>query len=221
MSIVANSVIKEYKRREKKFRAVDDVSIEVPKGKITVVMGHSGSGKSTLIGILSGMIKPESGAVSIDGNDIQNKSNRQRDRIRASEIGMIPQSQSLIGGLTVYENIRLQSAFSKTGTEADGKALDDMIEDLGLEEVRNMLPHRLSGGEMKRTAIARALSGNHAYIFADEPTGELDSENSDRVVNAFRKKADEGKGILIITHDSLVADKADILYHMENGKLSK
>ncbi|MBQ3795088.1 MAG: ATP-binding cassette domain-containing protein [Butyrivibrio sp.] len=221
MAIVASSVVKEYKRREKKFRAVDDVSIEVPKGKITVVMGHSGSGKSTLIGILSGMIRPEAGVVSIDGKDIQDKSNRQRDKIRAATIGMIPQSQSLIGGLTVYENIKLQSAFSKAGTDSDGKALDDMIGDLGLSEVRNMLPHRLSGGEMKRAAIARALSGNHDYIFADEPTGELDSENSDRVVNAFRKKADEGKGILIITHDSLVAEKADILYHMENGTLSK
>ena len=221
MAIVASSVVKEYKRREKKFRAVDDVSIEVPKGKITVVMGHSGSGKSTLIGILSGMIRPEAGVVSIDGKDIQDKSNRQRDKIRAATIGMIPQSQSLIGGLTVYENIKLQSAFSKAGTDSDGKALDDMIGDLGLSEVRNMLPHRLSGGEMKRAVIARALSGNHDYIFADEPTGELDSENSDRVVNAFRKKADEGKGILIITHDSLVAEKADILYHMENGTLSK
>ena len=86
MAIVASSVVKEYKRREKKFRAVDDVSIEVPKGKITVVMGHSGSGKSTLIGILSGMIRPEAGVVSIDGKDIQDKSNRQRDKIRAATI---------------------------------------------------------------------------------------------------------------------------------------
>ena len=219
MSIESVNITKEYVRRGKTFRAVDDASISIPKGKITVVTGNSGSGKSTLLNILAGMIVPENGTVRIDDVELPCLKNRERDKIRGEKIGIVPQVQSLIGGLTVRENIKLQQSFS--GGEADEERLAFYIKDLGIEDLMDVFPSSLSGGEMKRAAVVRAISGDHDYIFADEPTGELDPENASRIMDAFRKQADEGKGILLITHDSHVEERADILYRMENGHLTE
>ena len=218
MAIESANITKEYERRGRKFLAVDDVSISIPKGRITVVTGNSGSGKSTLLNILAGMIVPEKGSVSVDGTDLSGLKNRERDKLRGEKIGIVPQVQSLIGGLTVRENIELQRGFS--GKKGDGESLSEYIKDLGIEDLLDVFPSSLSGGEMKRAAVVRAISGDHEYIFADEPTGELDPENASRIMDAFRKQADEGKGILLITHDSLVESRADILYRMEKGHLT-
>ena len=214
MSIIAENIIKAYKRRGTSFNAVDSVSITIPKGKITAIMGHSGSGKSTLLNILAGMIKPENGRVLIDGTDLFLEKNKNIDRLRAGKIGIVPQAQSLIGGLTAYDNIKLQLGFSK-----GKKDFGEIVSLLGIEELMGVYPNNLSGGEMKRVAIARALSGDADYIFADEPTGELDSANARNVMEIFRKEADKGKGILIVTHDREAAEMADIIYNMDLGKL--
>jgi ABC-type lipoprotein export system ATPase subunit len=220
MSIESVNITKEYVRRGKTFRAVDDVSISVPKGKITVVTGNSGSGKSTLLNILAGMIVPEGGTVRIDDTELLSLKNRERDKFRGKKIGIVPQVQSLIGGLTVRENIELQKGFSGSSGNNEEK-LAGYVKDLGIEDLLDVFPSSLSGGEMKRAAVVRAISGDHEYIFADEPTGELDPENASRIMDAFRKQADEGRGILLITHDSLVEERADILYRMEKGRLSE
>lgn len=221
MSIESMNITKEYVRRGKAFRAVDDVSISVPKGKITVVTGNSGSGKSTLLNILAGMIVPEGGTVRIDDTDLLSLKSRERDKLRGKKIGIVPQVQSLIGGLTIRENIELQKGFSGSSGNADEEKLSGYIKDLGIEDLLDVFPSSLSGGEMKRAAVVRAISGDHEYIFADEPTGELDPENASRIMDAFRKQADEGRGILLITHDSLVEERADILYRMEKGHLTE
>lgn len=224
MAIESSELVKEYARRGKRFFAVDQVSLSVPKGKVTAVMGHSGSGKSTLAGILAGMISPDAGEVTIDGVNLFQSGSRQIRKLRAGRIGVVPQSQSLIGGLTVAENIKLRMglADSVRGTrqKADGIP-EDLIQALGLEEILHVLPHKLSGGEMKRVAIARALAADPEYIIADEPTGELDEENAKRVVQLFRKEAERGKGILLITHDKSVGDSADRIFRMTGGKLSE
>ncbi len=221
MSIESVNITKEYVRRGKTFRAVDEVSISVPKGKITVVTGNSGSGKSTLLNILAGMIVPEGGTVRIDDTDLLSLKSRERDKLRGKKIGIVPQVQSLIGGLTIRENIELQKGFSGSSGNADEEKLSGYIKDLGIEDLLDVFPSSLSGGEMKRAAVVRAISGDHEYIFADEPTGELDPENASRIMDAFRKQADEGRGILLITHDSLVEERADILYRMEKGHLTE
>ena len=221
MSIESVNITKEYVRRGKTFRAVDEVSISVPKGKITVVTGNSGSGKSTLLNILAGMIVPEGGTVRIDDTDLLSLKSRERDKLRGKKIGIVPQVQSLIGGLTIRENIELQKGFSGSSGNADEEKLSGYIKDLGIEDLLDVFPSSLSGGEMKRAAVVRAISGDHEYIFADEPTGELDPENASRIMGAFRKQADEGRGILLITHDSLVEERADILYRMEKGHLTE
>ena len=221
MSIESVNITKEYVRRGKTFRAVDEVSISVPKGKITVVTGNSGSGKSTLLNILAGMIVPEGGTVRIDDTDLLSLKSRERDKLRGKKIGIVPQVQSLIGGLTVRENIDLQKSFSGIAVNDGEEKLAGYIKDLGIEDLLDVFPSSLSGGEMKRAAVIRAISGDHEYIFADEPTGELDPENASRIMDAFRKQADEGRGILLITHDSLVEERADILYRMEKGRLSE
>ena len=221
MSIESVNITKEYVRRGKTFRAVDEVSISVPKGKITVVTGNSGSGKSTLLNILAGMTVPEGGTVRIDDTELLSLKSRERDKLRGKKIGIVPQVQSLIGGLTVRENIDLQKCFSGIAGNDGEEKLADYIKDLEIEDLLDVFPSSLSGGEMKRAAVVRAISGGHEYIFADEPTGELDPENASRIMDAFRKQADEGRGILLITHDSLVEERADILYRMEKGHLSE
>ena len=224
MAIESSELVKEYARRGNRFFAVDQVSLSVPKGKVTAVMGHSGSGKSTLAGILAGMISPDAGEVTIDGVNLFQSGSRQIQKLRAGRIGVVPQSQSLIGGLTVAENIKLRMglADSVRGTRLKSDGIpEDLIQALGLEEILHVLPHKLSGGEMKRVAIARALAADPEYIIADEPTGELDEENAKRVVQLFRKEAERGKGILLITHDKSVGDSADRIFRMTGGKLSE
>lgn len=220
MAIESKNLVKEYSRRGKGFRAVDDVSIFIPGGKITVVSGSSGSGKSTLLNILSGMIRPDGGKVLIDGKDISRLNTRERDRLRGRKIGIVPQVQSLIGGLTVGENIALQGSFSGKRNAKTNDGFTSFAYMLGIEELLDVFPSSLSGGEMKRVAVARALSGDHEYIFADEPTGELDPENAGKIMDVLRAQADEGKGILLITHDDLVESRADILYRMAEGRIS-
>jgi len=220
MSVVSNNIVKEYKRRGASFTALDDVDIEVKEGKITAIMGRSGSGKSTLLNVLAGMIKPESGAVTIDGMNIFEKDLRSRDKLRAEKIGIVPQSHSLISGLTAYENIILQKSFSEHDRQSGEGTLAEIVTFLGLDELMDVYPGSLSGGEMKRVSIARALFGNLKYLFADEPTGELDEENSKKVMELLRSQAEKGKGILIVTHDKMAADMADVVYTMKNGRLS-
>ncbi len=224
MSIESSELVKEYVRRGNRFFAVDRVSLSIPQGEVTAVMGHSGSGKSTLAGILSGMIAPDAGEVTIDGVNLFASGSKTIRKLRAGRIGVIPQSQSLIGGLTVAENIKLRMglADSARGTRQKSDGIpEDLIRALGLEEILHVLPHKLSGGEMKRVAIARALAADPEYIIADEPTGELDEENAKRVVQLFRKEAERGKGILLITHDKSVGDSADRIFRMTGGKLSE
>lgn len=224
MSIESSELVKEYARRGNRFFAVDRVSLSIPQGEVTAVMGHSGSGKSTLAGILSGMIAPDAGEVTIDGVNLFASGSKTIRKLRAGRIGVIPQSQSLIGGLTVAENIKLRMglADSVRGTRLKSDGIpEDLIQALGLEEILHVLPHKLSGGEMKRVAIARALAADPEYIIADEPTGELDEENAKRVVQLFRKEAERGKGILLITHDKSVGDSADRIFRMTGGKLSE
>ena len=225
MAIEAINLTKEYERRGQKFTAVSDVSLTLEKGKITAVMGRSGSGKSTLLNLLAGMISPDGGEVKIDGKELGKMKEQEKRKLRAVRIGIIPQSQSLIGGLTVAENIRLQTdlkeGFEKSGNTRGRELPMEIIRALGMEELLDVLPHKLSGGEMKRAAIARALAKDPDYIFADEPTGELDEENMERVMQLFRKEAERGKAVLMITHDRAAGEKADIRYQMENGKISQ
>ncbi len=220
MSIVVENVIKEYSRRGTKFKAVDNVSLVIPKGKVVAVMGRSGSGKSTLLNIIAGMIKPEEGSVHIDDVNIFDVKAKKRDELRAGKVSIIPQTQSLISGLNIYYNIRLQASFRTKASDTAKKIIPEVVDALGLSNLLNIYPSNLSGGEMKRVAIARALVGDSEYIFADEPTGELDKQNSENVMALFRKEASSGKGVLIITHDDVVSQNADIVYTMENGILN-
>ncbi len=220
MAIESGNLVKQYTRRNRTFRAVDDVSISIPEGKIVVVSGSSGSGKSTLLNILSGMIRPDEGNVLIEGKDLAGLSVRERDMLRGKKIGIVPQVQSLIGGLTVRENIVLQGTFSGKKSESSSDDVRIYAELLGIEELLDVFPNSLSGGEMKRVAVARAITGDHEYIFADEPTGELDPENAGKIMDVLRSQADSGKGVLLITHDELVESRADILYSMAGGKVT-
>lgn len=181
------------------------------------IIGESGSGKTTLAKIMSGILVPSSGKCLIDGEDITQLSEEKRSQLRQKKIQFIHQDFNLIDYLSVMENVTLPDLlnFETPDQERGEKILDQ----LGLLEKRDTLPNFLSGGQKQRVAIARALYGDGEIIIADEPTGNLDENNRDEILNLFSKLKDQGKMVITITHDSTVASRADQILRLEDGHL--
>lgn len=200
-------------------RAVEDVSIQLYRGELVLIMGPSGSGKTTLISMLGGLLRPTTGRVIIDGTDITALSERQLPRIRARSVGFVFQAFNLLEALTVEENI-LFPARLLPGSMAEARVRGDaLIDRLNLGSRRRALPRTLSGGEKQRVAIARALINAPSMILADEPTGNLDSANGQEVLMILHDIArDEGCSIVLVTHDPRVEDVADRILWLEDGK---
>lgn len=201
-------------------RAVDDVSIEVRRGELVMVMGPSGSGKTTMLSMLGGLLRPTSGRVLIDGTDITTLTESQLPRVRAASLGFIFQSFNLLDALTVEENILFPARLQKRGWSEARQRGETLIQRLGLDSRRHSLPGTLSGGEQQRVAIARALINAPPLILADEPTGNLDSANGQEVMMVLHDIArDEGRAVILVTHDPRVEDVADRVLWLEDGNL--
>lgn len=199
------------------FYAVRDVSLALKPGEVTVLMGRSGSGKTTLLHMLSGLLKPDEGKVWLDETDLYALDDRALSRLRNEKLGVVPQGRSAIDTLTVEENILLPRRMY--GGKPDiGLALYWM-EALGIASLRDALPAELSGGELRRVAIARALCQNPELLLADEPTGDLDDENTRRVLSVLRDAAGEGRAVLLVSHDSAAEDFADRVLRMDAGRI--
>ena len=222
MRLEAKSISKKYSRQSAEsnfFYAVKETDISLIEGGITVVMGRSGSGKTTLLNMLSGLLTPSSGNVTVDGTDIYALGDPARSELINEKFGIIPQGQSGIDSLTLYENILLPAGIygrPDDDTERFARELMDITE---ISDLRDCRPAQLSGGELRRMAIARALINRPGVIFADEPTGDLDDENTKAVLELFRKMADGGVPVFIVTHDDTVKNYADCIYKMDAGKL--
>lgn len=215
----ASGLVKEYKRRGKDFRAVDDIDFCIEPGEFVMVEGESGSGKTTFLNILTGLTDPTSGDVLIEGRSIKDIDDKEISKIRNRKIKYIPQGESLLASLTVRENILFP--FTVGGLERPSEErLLEVSEKLGITDLLDEYPSELSGGEMRRATIARAVINKPSLIIADEPTGSLDSSNTSKVMEIFRHIASEGTSVIVVTHQKETLGYASRVLSMIQGKLS-
>lgn len=209
---------KTYGKGDTQVHALDDVSFTVPQGQFLAIVGPSGSGKSTLLHILGGVDTPTSGSVNIGGTDISKLDETALAIFRRRQIGLIYQFYNLIPILTVEENLTLPLRLD--GRKPDRKQIKNLVSVLGLENRLYHLPNQLSGGQQQRVSIGRALVNNPALVLADEPTGNLDSENSREIMALLRRFNREYKQtVIVITHDENIALSADRVLAIEDGKI--
>jgi len=216
--VVARDVTRRYGEGETAVDALRGVSVEVPKGKLTAVMGPSGSGKSTLMHILAGLDKPTSGSVTIAGTEITTLKDSDLTKLRRSHIGFVFQFFNLLPMLTADENIRLP--LSIAGEKPDKEFFDQLIASVGLGDRLAHRPAELSGGQQQRVAIARALVSEPEVVFADEPTGNLDSKTGAEILELLRHSVEElGQTIVMVTHEARAAAIADRVLYLADGRI--
>ena len=209
---------KQYGSGDSAVRALDDVTIEFHQGEFTAIMGPSGSGKSTLMHCIAGLDELTSGSAAIDGVDLSALSDRELTRLRRDKVGFIFQSFNLVPTLTADENIRLPLLL---GNESgDEKWIQNVIDTVSLQNRLTHRPSELSGGQQQRVAVARALASRPRIIFADEPTGNLDSTTGTEILQFMRRAVDElGQTIVMVTHDAVAASYADRIVFLADGRI--
>lgn len=218
--LTVKNLSKIYGKGDTMVKALDNVSFSVEQGEFVAIIGPSGSGKSTLLHILGGVDVPTSGSVVINDVDITKLDETALAIFRRRQIGLIYQFYNLIPILTVEENLTLPLLLD--GRKPDKRQIDELINRLGLKDRLNHLPNQLSGGQQQRVSIGRALINNPALMLADEPTGNLDSENSKEIVSLLRHFNKEYKQtVIIITHDEKIALSADRIISIEDGKITR
>jgi len=214
--VQADALRKSYGRGETVVTALDGVSVDFAAGELTAIMGPSGSGKSTLMHCVAGLDRPDSGTVTIDGIETGSLDDKRLTELRRDRIGFVFQAFNLLPVLTAEENILLPLTIA--GRTADPEWLESLIATVGLGDRRDHRPSELSGGQQQRVAVARALASRPAVIFADEPTGNLDSRSSEEVLELLRRSVDEfGQTVVMVTHDSHSASYADRLVLLKDG----
>lgn len=213
------NLCKTYGKGDTMVKALDNVSFSVEKGEFVAIIGPSGSGKSTLLHILGGVDVPTKGSVVINQTDISNLDETALAIFRRRQIGLIYQFYNLIPILTVQENLTLPLLLD--GRKPDEKQISTLVKRLGLEHRLDHLPNQLSGGQQQRVSIGRAFVNNPALMLADEPTGNLDSENSKEIISLLRQfNKDFNQTVIIITHDEKIANSADRVITIEDGKIT-
>ena len=215
-----NHLSKTYGKGDTMVKALDDVSFTVEQGEFVAIIGPSGSGKSTLLHILGGVDTPTGGSVIIGDEDISKLNETALAVFRRRQIGLVYQFYNLIPILTVEENLTLPLLLD--GRKPDKRQIDSLVNRLGLSKRLSHLPNQLSGGQQQRVSIGRALINNPALMLADEPTGNLDSENSKEIVSLLRQFNKElNQTVIIITHDEKIALSADRIISIEDGKITR
>jgi len=216
--VSARNVHRRYGEGDAAVDALRGVSVDFAAGRFTAIMGPSGSGKSTLMNVLAGLDRPTEGSVALDGVDITDLDDGKLTKLRRDKLGFIFQFFNLLPVLTAEENIVLP--LSIAGRDADEEWVDQLIATVGLEDRRKHRPSQLSGGQQQRVAIARALASKPAVIFADEPTGNLDSKASDDILVLLRRAVDEfDQTVVMVTHDAHAASFADQLVVLVDGQV--
>ena len=215
------NIVKEYEMGEEIFRALDDVSLEVRKGEFLAVLGPSGSGKSTLMNIIGCLDSPTSGEYILNGESVADLDERQLAHIINKEIGFIFQSFHLLQRQTAQENVELALIYANQDGKKMHKRSEELLTKVGLEDKIKSLPNQLSGGQQQRVAIARAIANNPTILLADEPTGALDQKTGAQVMQLFHELNEEGRTIIMITHDSKIASHAERIVKILDGRISE
>ena len=213
--ISIKNITKKYGQNDSQIYALNDVSLDIEKGEVCVILGPSGSGKSTLLNMIGGLDTPDSGSIIVDGTDITKLDKKSLTDYRREKLGMIFQAYNLIAELSVIENVRVVKDISKAPLDEN-----ELLSLLGLEAHRDHFPAELSGGQQQRCSIARALIKNPALLLCDELTGALDSKSSREVLRILERINEHYKTtIIMITHDERIADMADRLIRIKDGRI--
>ena len=213
-----NAVTKIFRSYEVETRALDEISLKVEKGEFVAVMGPSGCGKSTLLHILGMLDEPVSGKYLFNGEDAYPASRRQRNNLMHMGLGFVFQQFNLIDDLTIYDNVQLPLFYKKWPVQKRKKRVNEVLDSLGIGHRSNHYPQQLSGGQQQRAALARAMVGEPLMILADEPTGNLDSENGEQVMDLLTALNREGKTIIMVTHSQKDAAYAHKIINMKDGR---
>ena len=220
--IQVKNLYKVYRVGDSHVRALDGVNLEIYKGEFCSIVGTSGSGKSTLLNMLAGLEKPTKGEIIIAGEHMENKTENQLVKFRREHIGFIFQSFNLMGTMNAVENVALPLTFQGVDRDIRMKRASRVLDMVGLKEHKKHKPTQMSGGQQQRVGVARALVVNPEIIFADEPTGNLDSNTSREVMELMQKVVREQKQTLVmVTHDNYLAGFADRIFHIIDGKIVK
>lgn len=220
--IEVSGLTKTYGKKNSLFKALDDVSFTIPDGASVAIVGKSGSGKSTLMHAMSGLDRPEAGKVIIDDVDILKLKNKAVDRFRSEKIGFIFQAFFVQANETTFDNVALPLEISNVSARARKKRVETALTIVGLEDKIKQKAKNLSGGQKQRLAIARAIVNKPSIIFADEPTGNLDSTTGEVIENLlFGLNKKGGSTLIIVTHDPDLAQKCDIQIYVKDGKIDK
>ena len=220
--IQANNIIRMFPTGAGEFYALKGVDVEIPQGKLTILKGRSGSGKTTLMNILSTLDAPTDGNVIFDGQDYRDITELEKEQLRRKEIGFVFQAVALIPIMNAYENVdfAMRLAEGDLSPNAVDARIRETLALVGMEERMLHLPGQMSGGEQQRVAIARAVAHRPKVIFADEPTGALDTETGLRVMKLFRDLIEkEGVTIVMTTHDPNLMELGDVVYELEDGEI--
>jgi putative ABC transport system ATP-binding protein len=216
--VMAGGLVRRYGEGDTAVEALRGVSLGIEAGRMTAIMGPSGSGKSTLMHLLAGLDAPTEGSIVVDGVDITTLSEKKLTRLRRDTIGFVFQFFNLLPMLTAEENITLPLEIA--GKKAEKQWLDELLATVGIADRRSHRPAELSGGQQQRVAVARALVTKPKVLFADEPTGNLDSQSSKEVLALLRKSVDEwGQTIVMVTHDAGAAAMADRILFIADGRI--
>jgi len=220
MSLIQlDNVSKYYGKDNKVTKAIDNVTLTIERGSTTAIVGKSGSGKSTLLHLIGCLDKPSSGSIKFAGKDISTLKEKEVTRLRLKEIGFVFQRFYLVPTLTALQNVELPMVEAGLPRKERIKRAKDLLIKVGMENRIDHYPSQLSGGEMQRVAIARALANNANIILADEPTGELDVQNSNSIMELLLNQNEKGKALVIVTHDLGIAKQAKNMIRLEDGRI--
>ncbi len=219
MVLEVKDLCKEYTRGGRPFYAVDHVSLTMDKGEFVSIIGRSGSGKSTLLNLIAGLLDPTAGEICICGRSLTGMDDAALSAMRNTALGYVPQGQTVLGNLTVLDNVRLPFYFgARTGPSSDRAR--DLLEQVGIGHLAGSLPQELSGGELRRVSIARAMMCSHDLLVLDEPTGDLDPRTTEEIMTLLRGIAQSGTAVLMVTHELDTTGYGDRVLEMDCGKLS-
>ncbi|MDR2125179.1 MAG: ABC transporter ATP-binding protein [Desulfovibrio sp.] len=219
MRLEAQHLTKSYRRGQTHFNAVYNACFSLADGAFVSLIGRSGSGKTTLLNMAIGLLSPDSGEILVDGNNLFSLEDRQRSDFRNEKIGYIPQGRSLLGNLTALNNTRLPFHLQRRSGDSLQKARELFIQ-LGISHLENSYPKELSGGELRRVALARALINSPELILADEPTSDLDIDTAREIWELFSRLNAQGVSFLVATHDVELSRRGNAIWQMHSGRLT-